>query len=167
MKLSKRALRNIIAKNLLNEETYTVKPGDTMYDIAQAQGVGIADLLAANPQFDAAQLKNWKQGDSPGEGDYLGASGRNPNWIYPGDGLNLPEKKGGKTPSAPKDLPGAGGNTGLGNRTAVLGDVTAKALGQEFVDACTQEKLQLLDGVIAHINELKAKLTEKKEEDTE
>lgn len=46
--------------------TYTVKWGDTMRKIADRLGVNVNDLIAANPQVP------------------------NPNWIFPGQVLNLP-----------------------------------------------------------------------------
>jgi len=47
-------------------DTYIVKHGDTLWDIARAHGVSLAELEAANPQI------------------------RNPNLIYPGDHVNIP-----------------------------------------------------------------------------
>ena len=154
MKITRRKLRSIIKSTLLSEQ-YTVKVGDTMYDIARDQGVGIADLLKANPQFSAAKLGKWQMGDTPGEGDRVGASDRNPNWIYPGDRLNIPGEAGGETPTTPTGQPGAGA---LGTE-GTLGDVAAEALGQEFVDACTKEKIQMLNRIIAYVVEMRDNLT--------
>ena len=50
---------------------YTVKSGDSLWKIAQAHGVAPGELLKANPQF--------SQG------------GRNPNLIYPGEKVTIPD----------------------------------------------------------------------------
>lgn len=50
----------------LDNDTYVVKHGDTLWDIARAHGVSLAELEAANPQI------------------------RNPDLIYPGQHVNLP-----------------------------------------------------------------------------
>jgi spore coat assembly protein SafA len=50
----------------IETDTYVVKHGDTLWDIARAHGVSLAELEAANPQI------------------------RNPDLIYPGDHVNLP-----------------------------------------------------------------------------
>ncbi len=34
-----------------SNNSYTIKPGDTMSDIAKRQGVGLSDLIKANPQI--------------------------------------------------------------------------------------------------------------------
>lgn len=47
-------------------ETYTVRPGDTMWGIAKRYGVTLTALIAANPQI------------------------KNPNLIYPGEEVTLP-----------------------------------------------------------------------------
>lgn len=49
-----------------SNNSYTIKPGDTMSDIAKRQGVGLSDLIKANPQV------------------------KNPNLIYAGQELNMP-----------------------------------------------------------------------------
>jgi LysM repeat protein len=38
-------------------KTYTVEPGDSPYSIAQANGIEVDDLLAANPDVDANALR--------------------------------------------------------------------------------------------------------------
>lgn len=50
---------------------YTVKPGDTLWDIAQRNGLTIEQLLAANPKFTSG--------------------GRKPQLIYPGETVAIPE----------------------------------------------------------------------------
>jgi uncharacterized YkwD family protein/spore coat assembly protein SafA len=45
---------------------YTVKPGDTLWKIAVANQIGLSELIAKNPQF------------------------KNPNLIYPGNKVNIP-----------------------------------------------------------------------------
>jgi spore coat assembly protein SafA len=46
---------------------YTVKPGDTMFEIARMYGISLADLIAANPQIS------------------------DPNLIYPGQMICIPK----------------------------------------------------------------------------
>ncbi|KNZ70726.1 peptidoglycan-binding lysin domain-containing protein [Thermincola ferriacetica] len=57
---------------------YVVKPGDTLYIIAQRFGVTVADILAVNPQI------------------------RDPNLIFPGQVIIIP----GKRPEIPPYYPG-------------------------------------------------------------
>ena len=154
MKLTRRQLRKII-----KEEAVTVKSGDTMYDIAKANNVGIDALLAANPQFDASQLGNWKRGDTPGDADVVGGSNRNPNWIYPGDKLNIPGDSGGGGgggPAKPKGAPGAG--VELDSSAAKKGEVVVQALGKDLVDGCMQEKLQMLQKIEDYVKKLKEEM---------
>lgn len=47
-------------------QTYTVRPGDTMWKIAVRYEVGISEIIAQNPQI------------------------KNPNLIYPGQKINIP-----------------------------------------------------------------------------
>lgn len=74
---------NIPNKN--NIETYTVLPGDTMWDIANMYGVSLNNLVANNPQIN------------------------NPNLIHPGQIINIssinngPGKTNG-VPSTPNDI---------------------------------------------------------------
>jgi len=49
-------------------DTYVVKRGDTLWDIAMAHGISLAELEAANPQI------------------------RNPDLIYPDDHVNIPPR---------------------------------------------------------------------------
>jgi uncharacterized YkwD family protein/spore coat assembly protein SafA len=58
--------------------TYTVMPGDTMWSIASKHGVGINELLAANPQI------------------------TNPSLILPGQTVNIPKTP--TTPSTPNNI---------------------------------------------------------------
>ena len=158
MKIKLDKLREIISEEVVRmNEQYTVEPGDTMYDIAQELGVGLEDLITANPQFSAAKLSAWSRGDRPGAGDYVGATDRNPNWIYPGDQLNLPIQGGGEAPVAPEGQPGAGD---VPSTSGNLGDVVADALGTEFVDACTQEKIQMLNDLIMHVSDVRDQLSQ-------
>jgi uncharacterized YkwD family protein/spore coat assembly protein SafA len=48
------------------QQIYTVQPGDSLWKIAVRYQVGISEIIAANPQF------------------------RNPNLIYPGDKVTIP-----------------------------------------------------------------------------
>jgi uncharacterized YkwD family protein/spore coat assembly protein SafA len=48
------------------QQVYTVQPGDSLWKIAVRYQVGISELIQANPQF------------------------KNPNLIYPGDKVNIP-----------------------------------------------------------------------------
>lgn len=47
-------------------DTYTVKPGDTLWIISLKYQVGLSDIIAANPQI------------------------KDPHWIYPGDRVTVP-----------------------------------------------------------------------------
>ena len=97
MKITKKRMQQIIKEELsiLAEKTYTVVPGDTMHGIANAEGVSIGALLGANRQFDKSKLSDWSRGSKPGPGDTTSASsGRNPNWIYPGEKLTIPSAAG-------------------------------------------------------------------------
>jgi len=162
MKIEIGKLREIISEEVTRMvEQYVVQPQDTMYDIAREQGVGIADLLAANPQFSASKLGDWFFGDVPGDGDYVGASNRNPNWIYPGDTINIPGEGGGEVPETPEGQPGAGT---VPSTSGNLGDVVADALGEEFVDACTQEKIQMLNDLIMHVSDVRDQLSQQGDE---
>jgi uncharacterized YkwD family protein/spore coat assembly protein SafA len=58
-----------------NESTYTVTSGDTMWHIATKHGIGLSDLMAANPQITNSAL------------------------IFPGQTINLPSAP--STPSVP------------------------------------------------------------------
>jgi uncharacterized YkwD family protein/spore coat assembly protein SafA len=48
------------------QQIYTVQPGDSLWKIAVRYQVGISEIISANPQF------------------------RNPNLIYPGNKVNIP-----------------------------------------------------------------------------
>ncbi|HEY2421555.1 MAG TPA: SafA/ExsA family spore coat assembly protein [Neobacillus sp.] len=48
------------------QQIYTVQPGDSLWKIAVRYQVGISEIIAANPQF------------------------KNPNLIYPGEKVNIP-----------------------------------------------------------------------------
>jgi uncharacterized YkwD family protein/spore coat assembly protein SafA len=48
------------------QQVYTVQPGDSLWKIAVRYQVGISEIIQANPQF------------------------KNPNLIYPGDKVNIP-----------------------------------------------------------------------------
>ena len=47
-------------------QVHTVRKGDTLWAIAKQYGVGLAELIQANPQI------------------------KNPNLIYPGEAVNIP-----------------------------------------------------------------------------
>jgi dsDNA-specific endonuclease/ATPase MutS2 len=91
MKITRDRLKDIIKRemNLLSEASYTVKRGDTLSQIAKDNNIDINDLLAANPQFNADKLDDWSDGDTPDTGDKPGEQDRNPNWIFPGDTIEL------------------------------------------------------------------------------
>jgi uncharacterized YkwD family protein/spore coat assembly protein SafA len=55
------------------QQVYTVQPGDSLWKIAVRYQVGISELIQANPQF------------------------KNPNLIYPGEKVNIPDLSGTKT----------------------------------------------------------------------
>jgi len=69
-----------------NPSTYTVQRGEWIYAIARKYNVGVPALLAANP-------------------------GINPNFLYPGQVLNIPGGSSGTTPPDPVIPPAGGGNT--------------------------------------------------------
>ncbi|MCA1925009.1 MAG: LysM peptidoglycan-binding domain-containing protein, partial [Thiobacillus sp.] len=67
---------------------YTVAPGDTLFGIARRHGVGVADLLAANPALSAENLR-------PGQtlGLPAGAqAGRDPARVQPASLASRPAK---------------------------------------------------------------------------
>jgi LysM repeat protein len=117
MKITRRQLRQIIQEQiLLTEKSHTVEVGDTMHGIAKKYNVSIGSLLSKNRQFDQGKLGDWKRGDRPDPAtDKPGASsGRNPNWIYPGEVLQIPTgggQSGARPPAASVKAdvsPGAG-----------------------------------------------------------
>jgi uncharacterized YkwD family protein/spore coat assembly protein SafA len=55
-----------IPKASFAQTVYTVQPGDTLWKIAVRYQVGISEIISANPQF------------------------KNPNLIYPGEKVNIP-----------------------------------------------------------------------------
>jgi spore coat assembly protein SafA len=75
---------------------YTVKSGDTLWDIAKNNGVPLNKLIAANPQI------------------------ANPNLIYPGDKINVPGGGGNGTAGTS----GANGTNGTGNGSSPVGATT-------------------------------------------
>ena len=84
-----------------------------MHGIANKKGVSISVILGANQQFAKSKLGKWKRGDKPGDEDKIGASNRNPNWIYPGEKLTIPSASGSSRTSSrqlqsPPQSPGAG-----------------------------------------------------------
>ncbi|MDD2181593.1 MAG: SafA/ExsA family spore coat assembly protein [Bacilli bacterium] len=64
-----------------NASTYTVSPGDTMWNIAKKHEIGLSDLTEANPQIE------------------------NPSFILPGQTINIPNGTSTpSTPSTPNDI---------------------------------------------------------------
>jgi uncharacterized YkwD family protein/spore coat assembly protein SafA len=55
------------------QQVYTVQPGDSLWKIAVRYQVGVSEIIRANPQF------------------------KNPNMIYPGQIVNIPDLGGTKT----------------------------------------------------------------------
>jgi LysM repeat protein len=120
-------------------DSYTVKRGDTLSEIADKRGISLAELISANPQIrnpdviDVGQQINLpasqrsytvRAGDTLS--DIAAANGTtvqalaaangidNPNRIYPGDVLRIP----GSAPGAPTSTPGTTtGGTRPGNGT--------------------------------------------------
>ena len=84
--------------------TYQVRSGDTLWAIAARHGMSLAALEAANPQL------------------------RNPNLIYPGQALNLPDAFSPARASPPIDLSGRGHSSLY---TVRSGD-TLSAIGARF-----------------------------------
>ncbi|QTD45487.1 glycoside hydrolase family protein [Ottowia testudinis] len=85
------ALRN--AAGAASARTHTVRAGDTLWDIARANGVSLQNLIAANPQI------------------------KNPNLIHAGQKVNIPGQTGGPTGPAP-----APGGNASGARTARIAE---------------------------------------------
>ena len=85
--------------------TYRVRSGDTLSAIASRHGMSLAALEAANPQL------------------------RNPNLIFPGQALNLPDSfSPGRAKPAPMDLSGQGHSA----RYTVRSGDTLSAIGSRF-----------------------------------
>lgn len=70
---------------------YEVVKGDTLYGISKKYNISIQDLVRLNPQFDISKLPEWS---SDPQNQFYGVpegetaetvSGRNPNWIFPGE----------------------------------------------------------------------------------
>lgn len=109
MIVKKQVLKRIIKEEIsrfLTEASYTVKRGDSLSKIARANNISLDSILSANSQFDRALLGS--QGSSPGPNDRQGNTGRNPNWIYPGETIQIP----GSTEGGPSS-PRASGATGI------------------------------------------------------
>jgi LysM repeat protein len=84
-------------EELTNQNTpnfVTVVKGDTMLGIAEKYAIDIQKILDLNPQFDRSLLPRWTRGDNPGPNDKVSnTSGRNPNWIFPGEKIVLREEQ--------------------------------------------------------------------------
>ncbi len=63
-------------QEVLSSESYSIKKGDTLYDIASVYGVTVDELIAANPQLTA-------EGRISSDGTYA--------LIKPGETLNIPD----------------------------------------------------------------------------
>ncbi len=85
---------------------YTVRKGDTLWDIARSHGVSLQSLIAANPQI------------------------KNPNLIYPGDKVHIPG--GGNSAGGSSGAPSTGGVGGTTPGTTVSGN-NAAAIAQQFL----------------------------------
>jgi len=75
---------------------YTVKSGDTLWDIAKARGISLQSLIAANPQIS------------------------NPDLIYPGQNINIPG--GGSSPAPVSPSSSAGPVVGIENNPGANGN---------------------------------------------
>lgn len=104
MKISKKRLKRIVKESIrsLNEEAISVKKGDTLGKIAKDNNLSLQDLLALNPQFDPNKLKDWQRGSNPDENDKVGNKNRNPNWIFPGEDINISKPPQEKPKAPPK-----------------------------------------------------------------
>ena len=76
---------------------YTVKSGDTLWDIARAHGVSLQSLIAANPQI------------------------ANPDLIYPGQKINIPGGGNVNQPQGPNGTGNTNGPSGPGQVTPTPG----------------------------------------------
>ena len=70
---------------------HTVKSGETLGGITQQHGANLRDTILLNPQFDIKKLPKWKRGDRPQGDNQVGKTNRNPNWIFPGEGILVPK----------------------------------------------------------------------------
>ena len=149
MKITRGELRQIIREQvLLNEKSYKVQVGDTMHGIASKHSVSIGALLDKNKQFDKSKLSDWKRGDKPDpSSDRPGAtSGRNPNWIYPGESIEIPSGTGSSKSQAtastvrPKSpAPGAGSAPPVADNQS-LATAAAK---EEKSDPCAKLRVRV------------------------
>jgi len=67
-----------------NDQTVTVKSGDTLWGIAQQHGTSLGALLAANPQFNPHKADGVLNFDRSHYGQW------DPDYIRPGDSIRLP-----------------------------------------------------------------------------
>lgn len=86
---------------------YTVVSGDTLWDIAQANGVSLDGLIAANPQIS------------------------NPDLIYPGDPITIPEPTTTRNGTGGSGAVGGAAAIGPGGGSSNAYDVARQYLGQD------------------------------------
>lgn len=90
-----------------NNNSYSVVRGDCLWKIAQAHGVSLSALIAANPQI------------------------KNPDLIYPGDQVNIPAGgSAGGGVDAGASVGGAAGVGGVSQGGQASADIAKKYLGQ-------------------------------------
>ena len=154
----KRMIQGEVSRTL-SERKYTVVSGDTMYGIAAAEGVSIQALLRVNSQFDAAKLSDWTRGDRPEANDRPGNSNRNPNWIFPGEEIEIPDGSGTDTGSGTgsPSAAGTGGTDPLGNPPP---NFTAVAVERQ-ISQCTRDMLAMIQRISDCIEEIRLEVEER------
>jgi LysM repeat protein len=165
MKITKNILKTMIKKelNLLNEESYTVKKGDSLSKIAANYGTTVSDILRANSQFDSRKLRDWSGPPNqtyPAKGDVKGGRDRNPNWIYPGETIKLPATSP-ERPKAVQPAPSKILDAPPVPPTDDLQDIVDTETAREYKKECKDDILEILNALISVIDSMKKKVEKK------